>query len=191
MSCLRPNPTRRIRDLSTLIGLSWHQARPVPVLWISGRRFDNRNKLTILDRTAHAVVITKTARMLNPGQNNPRIVVAPPHFVWIGPTASRDQEMSTLRSNSLSSDDVRRSFGSLLSPRSLAQKEGAASVMLAGGGECAINQQCGQQDGPFDHVAMIARPYLDAGASGRIYHGKQNVNRRHPPGRNQGGGDSR
>ncbi len=99
--------------------------------------------------------------------------------------------MSTSRSNSLYSDDAKRGFESLLSPRSLAEKEGAASGLLAGGGECAINQQCGREVGPFDHVTMIARPHFDAGALGRIYHGKQNVNRRHPPGGDSGGGDAR
>src|SRR5208337_2203050 len=99
--------------------------------------------------------------------------------------------MSTSRSNSLFSEDSRRGFESLVSPYSPAKKGGATSVMLAGGGECAINQQCALQGGPFDHVAMIARPCSDAGAPERIYNGKQNVNRRHPPGGNQGGGDAR
>ncbi len=99
--------------------------------------------------------------------------------------------MSTSRSNSLFSENARRGFESLLSPYSPVEKLGATGVMLAEGGECAINQQCRQQGGPFDHVAMIARPCFDAGAPERINHGKQNVNRRHPPGRNQGGGDAR
>ena len=99
--------------------------------------------------------------------------------------------MSTSRSNLLFSDDVRRGFESLLSLDSLAENEGATSVMLAGGGEGAINQQRGQQGGPFDHVAMIARPSFNAGAPEIICHLKQNVNRRHPPGGNQGGGDAR
>jgi hypothetical protein len=55
-SCLRRGQTRRIRELSTLVGLSWLQAPPVPDVRISGRRFDNRKKLTILDRKARAVV---------------------------------------------------------------------------------------------------------------------------------------
>lgn len=96
--------------------------------------------------------------------------------------------MSTSRLKSLTSEDARQGLESLLS--SYSAVKGATSVMLAGG-ECAINQQCDQEGGPFDHVAMIARPCFDAGAPERIRHGKQNVNRRHPPGRNQGGGDAR
>jgi hypothetical protein len=99
--------------------------------------------------------------------------------------------MSTSRSNLLFSNNAKRGFQSLLSLYSLAEKKTAPGCMLGEGGECAINKQCVRQSGPLDHDIMIARPFFAAGASGNIRYGKQNVNRRHPPGRDQGGGDAR
>jgi hypothetical protein len=99
--------------------------------------------------------------------------------------------MSTSRSNLLSSNNAKSGLESLLSLYSAAELKTVLSLELGESGECAINKRRVRQNGPVDHVVMIARPFLDAGAQGRIQNGKQNVNRRHPPGRNQGGGDAR
>ena len=189
MSCLRRGRTQRIREISTLVGLSWLQAPPAPEVRISGRR------LTIAINSRSLIGRHRRLSEQNGQDAESWIRITPDR----GCAASFHYEssrrraetkrMSTSRSNSLFSEDAKRGIESLLSPYS--PVEGVTSVMLAGGGECAINQQCARQGGPFDHVAMIARPCSDAGAPERIYHGKQNVNRRHPPGGNQGGGDAR
>jgi hypothetical protein len=99
--------------------------------------------------------------------------------------------MSTSRSNLLFSNNAKRGLKSVLSLYSSAEQNTAPGGMLGEGGECAINKQCVRQGGPLDHDIMIARPFFAVGALGKIRYGKQNVNRRHPPGRDQGGGDAR
>jgi len=91
MSCLRRGRTQRIREMSTLVGLSWLQAPPAPDVRISGRRFDDRNSLTILVGR-YRRLSEQNGQDVESWIRITRIVVAPPLFVWIGPSASRDQE---------------------------------------------------------------------------------------------------
>jgi hypothetical protein len=91
--------------------------------------------------------------------------------------------MSTSRSNShrsKSAAGTKPEYGEALS-----------SVPLDKRSSGAISKNDARQGGPFDHGLMIARPQFAHGGLERIHYGKQNVNRRHPPGGNQGGGDAR
>src|SRR5271166_405844 len=94
--------------------------------------------------------------------------------------------MSTSRSNSLCSRSARSGPG-----RIPGTPKAFSSMLLDKRSECAINKNGARQGGPFDHAVMIARPSFAHGGPERIHYGKQNVNRRHPPGGNAGGGDAR
>src|SRR5271166_4387230 len=109
---------------------------------------------------------------------------------WAG-GEPRPKLMSTSRSNLLFSENARLGLESLSSFHSAAERKTAPGFAPGKSGECASNKRCAQRGGPLDHGIMIARPRLKVGAQGKIRYGKQNVNRRHPPGRDQGGGDSR